>query len=66
MEQVVVKTFKNLPEAELAKGLLAAEKVWSMVRGGVLSAYQNGGGETYVIVKTEDLERARLILGIES
>ncbi len=66
MEQVVVKTFENLPEAELARNLLAAEKVWSMTRGGALSGYQGGGGLTSLIVKMEDLERPRLILGIES
>lgn len=65
MEQVVVKTFRNLSEAELAKGLLAAEKVWSMVRGGNLSAYHNSGGETMLVVKETDLERAQLILGVE-
>lgn len=64
-EQVVVKIFNNLPEAELARNLLEAERVWSMLRGGNLSAYDKGGAGTYLFVKVVDLERARLLLGIE-
>jgi hypothetical protein len=65
MEQVLVKTFENLPGVELAKNLLAAERVWPMVRGCSLSGCQGGGGSTLLIVKKEELGRARLILGIE-
>lgn len=65
MEQVVVKIFNNLPEAELARNLLEAERVWSMLRGGNLSAYDKSGAGTYLFVKAVDLERARLLLGIE-
>ncbi len=62
MNQVVVKTFNNQPEADLAQNLLHEHNIWSMVRLGDTSAYGSGGSDITLLVKEQDLEHAKEIL----
>jgi hypothetical protein len=64
MEAVEIQYYFNRAEAELARNLLHEEKVWSMVRMGNSHGYSAAGGAT-LVVKPEDVEKAKVILGIE-
>lgn len=64
MNAVVVHVYTNEVEAELAKNLLSEEKMWSMVRKELGSLYIGGFPGAALVVKPEDLDKAREILTI--
>lgn len=63
MKTITLKYFTNSSEAELAKNLLAAEGVWSMIRRGDLQAYDSGSSGASLEVKEEDTDKAQEIIG---
>ncbi len=64
MNAVVIKTYTNDGEAELESGMLRAEGVWSMVRRELGSLYIGWFPGAVLVVRPEDLEKAKDILGL--
>jgi hypothetical protein len=65
-ELVTVKTFMQRYEAELARSVLEAYGIWSLVRaddcGGMRPVYLLGGGGAGLVVQAEDVGAARQVL----
>ena len=65
MELVVIKTFLNRIEADLAKGALEANGIEAIIRaddaGGTRPSLWTGGIE--LLVRAEDVEAASVVLG---
>lgn len=64
MEAVVVKTYTTEGEAELDSGLLKAQGVWCMLRKEIGSLYIGWFPGAVLVVRPEDLEKAKDILGL--
>lgn len=64
MNAVIINTYTNDGEAELESGMLRAEGVWSMVRKELGSLYIGGLPGAALVVKPEDLDKAKDILGV--
>lgn len=64
VELVVVGTFLNRIDAELAHGALKAAEIESMISGDDAGGLRPGlgGGSTRLLVRQEDVERAARIL----
>jgi hypothetical protein len=65
MELVVIKTFLNRMDAELAKGALDANGIEALIRaddaGGTRPSLWTGGVE--LLVRADDVETASIVLG---
>ena len=68
MELVVIKTFLNRMDAELAKGALDANGIEALIRaddaGGTRPSLWTGGVE--LLVRADDVETASIVLGADS
>lgn len=68
MNLVLLRNFSTLSEAELAKNLLEANGIRSMIQKGDIGAatrFSGAAGDANLFVKKEDYENALEILGDE-
>lgn len=60
---VVLAEYNTITEAEIAKSMLDSAGIWSTIRNEYMSAiYPIGTMPAQVVVRTEDLEKARTLL----
>ena len=62
---VVLAEYNNLAEAEIAKSRLQSAEIWVDIRNEYMSTLNPIGGAVRLVVRSEELERARKELGIE-
>lgn len=61
-ELIVVSTFRSVPEAEMAKGLLDDEGIHSLIRSDNVGGMYPAIAEAELLVRTEDANRANEVL----
>ncbi|WP_417016517.1 putative signal transducing protein [Alistipes sp.] len=60
---VVLAEYNTVTEAEIAKSMLDSAGIWSTIRNEYMSAiYPIGTMPAQVVVRSEDLEKARMLL----
>ncbi len=60
----VVAEYNSLAEAEIAKSILQSAEIWVDLRNEHMSALNPIGGAATLIVRTEELERAKSLLDL--
>ena len=61
---VVVATCNSVMEAEMEKSKLESAGIWSMIRNEYMSTiYPTGAMPAELVVRSDDFERAQLLLG---